>query len=176
MIPGPKPVPVNLRLLPPLSNTKAAPGALEEVRPPVEIPDCPGHLLPVAKSEWARITPVLADLGLISKMDRAALAVYCQAYGRWRQAERKIAEANAADPDGEAGLIGLTPSGYKQMSVWLQISNRAAEQMYKFLCEFGMTPSARSRVTPSDVQPFLPGFEPKDGAAPAAKNPGFGGL
>jgi hypothetical protein len=51
--------------------------------------------------------------------------VYCQAYGRWHDSERKIRELNKADPKGEAGLIGITPSGYQQMSVWLQISNRA---------------------------------------------------
>ena len=35
------------------------------------------------------------------------------------------------------------------MSAWLQISNRAVDQMHKFAVEFGMTPSARSRVQPN---------------------------
>lgn len=169
-------MPSNVHQLPTGGGRKAAAGGTDEVQPVVEIPACPGHLLPVAKVEWLRISPVLLELGLISKLDMAALAVYCQAYARWRQAERKIAQLNAADPEGEAGLIGTTPSGYKQMSTWLQISNRSVETMYKFLCEFGMTPSARSRVTPSDVQPFLPGFEPKSGAAPEAEKPGFARL
>jgi P27 family predicted phage terminase small subunit len=136
---------------------------LLEVRPPVEIPAHPTHLLPAAKKEWKRITPLLAELGLIAKIDMAALAVYCQAYGRWHDAERKIQALNKADPVALPGLATETPSGYTQMSVWLQISNRAVDQMHKMLCEFGMSPSARSRVTPSDVQLPLPGFE-KPGA------------
>lgn len=140
-------------------------GELLEVRPPIEIPACPTHLLPAAKKEWKRITPLLAELGLVAKIDMAALAVYCQAYGRWHDAERKIRELNKEDPVKLPGLVGVTPSGYTQMSVWLQISNRAVEQMHKMLCEFGMSPSARSRVTPSDVQLPLPGFEKPSAAA-----------
>lgn len=172
MKPGPKPVPSNVHRLRGNPSKLSSGELVDEVRPPVEIPKCPNHLLPEAKKEWRRIAPLLEELGLIAKIDAAALAVYCQAYGRWRQVERKIKELNDADPKGEAGLIGLTPSGYQQMSVWLQISNRSVEQMHKFLTEFGMSPSARSRVTPSDVQPFLPGMEPK----PAEVATGFRGL
>ena len=57
------------------------------------------------------------------------------------KAEKKLKE------EGEAQLIGVTPSGYQQLGVWLQISNRAVETMHKFLSEFGMTPSARNRVS-----------------------------
>jgi len=172
---GPKPLPSNVHRLRGNASKKSAGELLDEVRPPIEIPDCPGHLLPDARREWKRITPLLEDLGLIAKVDMAALAVYCQAYGRWRQVEKKIRELNHADPKGEAGLIGYTPSGYQQMSVWLQISNRAVETLHKFLCEFGMSPSARSRVTPSDVQPYLPGMEPKADGTTGAPT-GFAAL
>ncbi|MDZ7809187.1 MAG: phage terminase small subunit P27 family [Arhodomonas sp.] len=93
--------------------------------------------------EWDRLSGELRELGLISQIDRAAFAVYCQAYGRWVRAEERMAEL------GDEGLVETAPSGYRQMSVWLQISNRATDQMKSFLAEFGMTPSARSRVTPS---------------------------
>lgn len=155
---GPKPLPANVHMLRGNPSKLPLSQLMDEVRPPVEIPTCPRHLLPAARREWARISKELRMLGLVSQIDRAALAVYCQAYARWAQAEAKIAEMNGADEKGEAGLIGYTPSGYQQMSVWLQISNRAVEQMHKALCEFGMTPSARSRVTPSDPQIPLPGM------------------
>jgi phage terminase small subunit len=35
------------------------------------------------------------------------------------------------------------------------------EQMHKMLGEFGLSPSARARVQPQDVQLELPGLEPK---------------
>lgn len=140
---GPKPLPTNVHMLNGNRSKLSPSKLLDGVRPDVSIPDAPDHLLPAALEEWERITVELEKLGLVTEIDRAALAVYCQAYGRWVEAEQKLAENNGA------AMIDITPSGYKQQGVWLQISNRAVEQMHKFLAEFGMTPSARSRVTPS---------------------------
>lgn len=110
---------------------------------PVEIPEPPEHLDDGALTEWGRISHELFRLGLIAKVDRAALGVYCQAYSRWAHAEGKIKEK------GDDALIQSTGNGYQQIGVWLQISNRAVEQMKSFLAEFGMSPSARVKVNPS---------------------------
>jgi P27 family predicted phage terminase small subunit len=142
---GPKPKPTNLHVVGgnrsklPLNKLLDVDG----VHPVVEIPEPPSFLTPSAKVEWLRISVELEALGLISKLDMAALAVYCQAYARYVLAEEKLAEK------GDAAMVERTPSGYQQIGVWLQISNRSVEQMHKFLAEFGMTPSSRSRVTPS---------------------------
>ena len=144
---GPKPLPKNVHVL--NGNPSKLPrNALFDdcIRPRTEIPTPPDHLSPEALEEWNRISGELEALGLISQIDRAALSVYCQAYGRWVQCEKKLTEL------GEKGMVETTPSGYKQQGTWLQISNRAVEQMKSFLVEFGMTPSARSRVTPSSPQ------------------------
>lgn len=136
----------------------------ETVRPPVAIPSCPNHFSPEAKAEWLRITKHLKRLGLVTQIDRAALAGYCSAWGDYVWAEKRIAELNGGDATGEKGRVWDTPSGYKQISVPLQIRNRALEMMAKFLAEFGMSPAARSRVTASDPQIALPGMEkPQEG-------------
>ena len=90
-------------------------------------------------------------LGLISQIDRAALAAYCSAWAEVVTCERKIKALNAEDAGGSAGLVSVTPSGYEQMSVWVQIRNRAYDRMMKFAAEFGLSPSARSRVTASKI-------------------------
>ncbi len=143
---GPKPLPKNVHVLNGNRSKLALNQLLDGVHPVVEIPEAPAHLSVIAKTEWVRITAELEPLGLITKLDMAALAVYCQAYGRYVHAEEKLAAL------GDEGLIGKTPSGYQQIGVWLQISNRAVEQMHKFLAEFGLSPSARSRVTPSQIR------------------------
>lgn len=148
--PGVKPLPSNVhRLNGNQSKLSAAElKGRDAVLPVTSIPDAPSHLTESAKAEWDRVTPVLKKLGLITDLDMAALAAYCQAYGRWHEAETKIKEL------GDKGLVETTPSGYKQMSVLLQVSNRAVDQMHKFMTEFGMTPSNRTSVTPSP-QPDL---------------------
>jgi phage terminase small subunit len=42
-------------------------------------PTCPRHLSREAKVEWRRITRELKHLGLLTKIDRAALAIYVRA-------------------------------------------------------------------------------------------------
>lgn len=131
------------------------------VNPEVEIPNCPDHLVDEAKIEYERVSKELEKLGLISKIDRAALVAYCSAWAETVFCEKKIAALNANDPENEAGLVGYTPNGYKQTSVWVQIRNRAYERMGKFMTEFGMSPSSRTKATPSENnQLSLPGMEP----------------
>ena len=101
-------------------------------------PRCPPHLSAEGKREWKRIVPELASLGLLTLVDRAALALYCQAWARWVDAEKKLEEF---------GNLVKTPSGFAQQSPYLAIANKAMEQMGKFLAEFGMSPASRTRVT-----------------------------
>ena len=140
---GRKPLPTNIHKL--QGNRSKLPKESLETSflPETEIPPCPMHLGAAAKKEWKRITPKLKDLGVISQIDMAALAAYCNAYGRWVDSEKILKSM------GSSGLIHETDTGYQQMSVYLQISNRAVEQMFKFLTEFGMSPSSRTRIKPS---------------------------
>jgi P27 family predicted phage terminase small subunit len=105
--------------------------------PPEGTPDCPEHLSDEAKAEWHRLVDTLVDMGVISIVDRAVLAAYCQAYGRWVEAEEKLKETP---------LLFKTPSGYVQQSPWLNIANRQMELMGRYMAEIGLTPASRSRV------------------------------
>ena len=89
------------------------------------------------KREWRRIVPLLIDLGLYTDLDYAALAMYCQAYGRWVQAERTLAKQD---------LILTGAEGGTYQNPMLHVANKAWEQMRKILAEFGLTPSSRSRL------------------------------
>lgn len=168
---GPKPLPANVHLLRGNASKKAIGSLLDDVvRPPVEAPECPEHLEGEARAEWERIVPHLVALGLISKIDRAALAGYCDAWGEYVWACERVKALNAEDPSGERGRILSTPAGYKQISVAQQIRNRALDQCKQFLALFGMSPADRSRVTQSDPQLGLPGVGDKPRAG------GWGGF
>ena len=133
---GRKPTPTALKLL--HGNPGHRPIRGEEPKPPASQPTCPAHLSPTAKAEWKRLAQSLNGIGLLTQADRAAFAAYCQAYGRWVEAERKLAETP---------VILKTPSGYVQASPWLAIANKQLELMAKFMAEIGLTPSARSRLS-----------------------------
>lgn len=167
MKPGPAPLPANVHRMNNNPSKKSAGELKDELKPDVCLPDPPAHLLPEAKVEWVRLGPEMIRLGLITQLDRAEFASYCQHWARWVQAETKLKEL------GDSGLIDTTPSGYKQMGVWLQISHRAADGMHKSAREFGMTPSARTgftgRLTPQ--MPLFPDANPQTGAEAKPANP-----
>jgi len=85
----------------------------------------------------------LYNLGLLTRIDRAALAGYCQAWGRWVKAEKKITEKGEV-VYGVNGTLKATP--------WMAIAKNAKEEMRKFLIEFGMTPSSRSKVQAAEME------------------------
>lgn len=109
-----------------------------EPKPDREIPECPVHLDLEARNEWARITPELLRCGLLTLIDRATLASYCQAWSRWADAELNLQRF---------GAVIKTAKGYPIQNPYLGISNTAQDIMRKCSAEFGMTPSSRSRIT-----------------------------
>jgi P27 family predicted phage terminase small subunit len=134
-MPGRRPKPSALKKL------EGNPGkrAINQNEPkPTGIPNCPRHLSDEAKAEWKRIARELAAIGLLTSVDRAALAAYCSAYGRWVEAERGLQKS--------AALIVKSPSGQPMQNPFVGVINTAFDQMRKFLIEFGMTPSSRSRL------------------------------
>jgi hypothetical protein len=73
------------------------------------------------------------------------LAAYCQAWGRWVEAEEKLRETPT---------MVRTPSGYVQQNPWLPVANKQLEIMSRYMAELGLTPASRSRVKAlSDAAP-----------------------
>jgi P27 family predicted phage terminase small subunit len=132
---GRKPAPTSLRRLNGNPGKRGYNHA--EPVPPEGLPDCPPHLTEVAKDEWARIAGALYDMGVLTLVDRAALAAYCQAYARWVEAEVRLKETP---------VMLKTPSGYVQQSPWLSVANKQMELMVRYMSELGITPVSRSRV------------------------------
>jgi len=116
-----------------------------EPKPRPAVPYCPSHLSKEAKKEWHRIVPELAAVGLITRIDRAALAMYCEAWGRWLEAEEALRKY---------GVMVKSPSGFPMQSPYLAVANKSMEQMRGLLTEFGMSPASRARISvqePSDA-------------------------
>lgn len=130
---GPAPKPTELRLIhKPISKKKSF-----EPKPEQKTPKCPAWLDKEAKAEWRRVAPHLKSLNLITIVDGTALAAYCQAYSRWRQAEEALTKH---------GTVFKTPNGYIQQLPQVAIAQKYARIVRDFLHEFGLSPSARVRL------------------------------
>jgi P27 family predicted phage terminase small subunit len=113
-----------------------------EPTPPSGLPDCPSHLDDEARAEWFRTAKVLSDMGLLTRADRTALAAYCTVYSRWVQAEAQVRKFGA--------IVKSPEKGFPMKSPYLSVADQALEAMRKFMVEFGLTPSSRSRIRVPD--------------------------
>ena len=136
---GRKPKPTNLKVLE--GNPGQRPLNDNEPKPDKKAPTCPAWLEPEAKKEWRRMSKQLEQLGLLTELDRAAFAAYCQAYARWKEAEEFITKH---------GSMIRTPNGYLQQVPQVSIAQTNQKLMLKYCAEFGRTPSSRSRTIASD--------------------------
>lgn len=160
---GPKPLPANVRAFTGTAHRPLRAADLADgVHPVVGLPPMPKHLAAEARKEWKRITPELLELGLLTRIDGAALELYCRAYGRLQQVERALtaraAAAVQAGGDVTDALFMQTPTGFVRESILSRMAADLSQQVDRYLASFGMSPSARSRVTASrnDSQYRLP--------------------
>jgi P27 family predicted phage terminase small subunit len=134
---GKKPKPTALKLL------EGNPGKRrlnsQEPRVAVSMPKPPKHLTQGALNEWKRVAKILHAVGVLSVIDRAVLAGYCQSYARWAEAEQKLKDH---------GLLikSKSPNNFPMQSPYLAIANKALAQMMSLAAELGLTPSSRVRI------------------------------
>lgn len=145
-MPGPAPAPTKLKEL------RGNPGKrvlnANEPQPRVAKVTCPRWLPLVAKREWRRVAPELVRLGLLTVADRAALAAYCEAWAEAIMAHETLQRD---------GYTFTTAKGYTGVHPMVAIKNKALLRMRAFASEFGLTPSARSRLSvepPKAADPF----------------------
>lgn len=112
---------------------------LSEPKPPEGIPEMPEHLDDEAQREWNRISAALNSLGLLTTVDRAALAAYCVAWSMWVRAEKEMQQHSIVDMS----------QGVPRLSPWWSVAKDSLDRMRAFLIEFGLSPASRSRIVGS---------------------------
>lgn len=136
---GRKPTPTAIKLLE--GNPGKRPLNANEPKPEKKAPSCPKWLEPEAKKEWRRLAKQMEQIGILTQVDMAAFAGYCQAYARWKEAEEFITQH---------GTIVRTPSGYWQQVPQVSIAQTYLKLMNRFAEQFGLTPASRSRIIAAD--------------------------
>lgn len=141
---APTPVPTALKEL------RGNPGkrALNKAEPKPELgrPACPAFLDRDARAEWRRIVPELEAVGLLTRVDRVALAAYCQSYSRWKQAEEVLSEGGLSLELKKVNRMGHEYVYGAMPRPEVGISQRERMLLKSFLVEFGLTPASRSRI------------------------------
>lgn len=162
---GRKPRPTHLKVIEGERNKDRI--NLDEPKFEPNVPTCPRHLSKEARREWRRLATGLFRMGMLTDVDRGVFAAYCQAWGRWVEAENEIAKSGPVlravlrnkdgnvikDEDGNP-----VPGGYYQ-NPFLAVANRAWSNMVKAAAEMGISPSSRSRIVVSKPSGKRKGIE-----------------
>lgn len=137
---GRPPIPTQLKVVRGNPGRRPLPEQ-EIVAPPAEDLSAPAWLSENARKYWDDLAPMMRDCGLLTEIDKTAFEGLCDAYARWREASEMLAKTPM--------IVKAPTSGYLMPNPMIAITNTAFSQLRAMLTEFGMTPSARSRVTAS---------------------------
>jgi P27 family predicted phage terminase small subunit len=148
---GRRPKPTRLRVIE--GNRGKRPVNQAEAKPAATVPRPPRHfskrgrelaqegqqLALEATREYHRVSRQLSKLGLLTDIDGALLALYCDAYARWVVASRGLQKHGLLVKAGRSDR-GPVKSPYATLV------DHAFDRMVKIATEFGMSPSSRSRI------------------------------
>jgi P27 family predicted phage terminase small subunit len=85
----------------------------------------------------------LHTLGILTRIDRAVLAAYCQTWSRWVKLEAIVQRVGETILDKDTGRLYTNP--------YLTALNQALRQMLSFGSELGLTPASRTRLSVSPL-------------------------
>ncbi len=136
---GPAPKPTSLKLL--SGNAGHRPLNFDEPRPPKSSGQRPPWLKGEARKKWDVMYPLLCEMRIFTAADELALSMLCETYAEWRAARTVIARKK---PTYES----VTKSGDRIIRARpeVRIGADAACRLRALLLEFGLSPSARSRI------------------------------
>ena len=132
---GKRPKPTALKLL--TGNPGKRPYNEHELKPTVAIPRAPSEISDRARVEWYKLAHQLADAGLVTELDKMALAGLVTSYVRWLEAQEGLVKT---------GLLIQGKDRVPVLNPLLRVSRDAQIEYTRLLGEFGLTPSSRSRL------------------------------
>lgn len=134
---GPAPKPTVVKILQGNPGKRALPKG-EPVPAAGKMPAAPRWMSLEAKREWRRIAPRLHKVGLLTEVDGLSLAMLCEAFAQYVEAKVVVERE---------GMLAMSDKGNTYQHPAVSLMTGARSEMLKWAREFGMTPSARSRIS-----------------------------
>jgi len=127
------------------------PPRTDEPKPPAAIPKCPRHLDKEAKKEWRRMVKELEPLGVLTRLDKAVLARYCQ--GSSKLAALKEELNTIKNPELESNSLTVRAEQYRiDYQRWNQARIETAKGLFK-------TEGGKLKKMGNDLPPKLEGVK-----------------
>lgn len=137
---GRKPKPTHLKLVQGNPGKRAL--NKSEPKPRRERPSPPAHVSDKARETWGYVAAILDDMGVLTATDALALEVLCEAYSDFLGARSELNQFGSNYYETTNATGGVMHRAHPAVAVMQDADRR----IKAWLAEFGMTPSARSRV------------------------------
>jgi len=115
----------------------------KEPKPQIDLAKPPSELSLAAKRIWRDYGKQLVDLGLMTRIDEATFAAFCQTYARWLEVNTYLRDAPLLLESAKGGL---------EINPAIKLLDQLQTAMMKAAGEFGLSPSSRSKVTTNTVR------------------------
>lgn len=162
-----------------------------EPKSPQGLGSPPAWFGPLEIEAWADLKARLDEMGVSTRADEQAVALYCSHYANWRQATEALKRDGLTITD-ETTTEMTTRNGTRtttrsttRVHPMIKVANEATRQMHRLLSQMGMTPASRAglHVQPApEDDPLLaffanrpPRLPPPPERKPRPKPPGKGG-
>ncbi|MBX3322233.1 MAG: phage terminase small subunit P27 family [Phycisphaeraceae bacterium] len=136
---GPRPTPTPILKL---RGSRLADLNRNEPQPREGLPDAPAWLEDEALDVWHQLVPQLDEMGVLTAIDGMALARYCTLWVQWVRAAMFVNRHGTTYPlkDGNGNIKCFAQ--FPEVA----IVNKLSLALSRLEAEFGLTPSARTRI------------------------------
>lgn len=117
----------------------------DEPKPPEEMPPCPEHLDEDARREWERAGKILESIGLMTGLDMAVLAGYCQSWSEYVKATVEVQKR---------GTVLRRRDGSPMLNPYLRVAREAYERWMKAGALLGFNPTSRAALKVERPKPI----------------------
>jgi P27 family predicted phage terminase small subunit len=149
----------------PIPRMKVIAGSVKPSRAavfPEGTPRRPEWLSRAAATEWTRIVPELEAAGLLSLVDRAALAAYCQAWAELQETTKIIEAEGRIYKEPIQSAAGKIVGHKLKAHPVVRLQRDAFNRVRQYVLEFGFTPAARARISTAGGSSPKAAMEPED--------------
>jgi len=143
-MPGPPPIPNAIKRATGNPGERALPDPEDEPTPPPGDTDMPAWLAdrPYAVEAWEHYAPLADAMGVLTTADVGALALLCAAFADYRDAWA-IVQDEGATYERISDRGGVSQAAHPAVAQMADAWRRASAM----LAQFGLTPSARNKVS-----------------------------
>lgn len=115
----------------------------KEPKPLVDLGKPPPELSLPAKRIWHKYGKQLRELGVMTRIDEASFAAFCQTYARWLEVNTYLRDAPLLLENAKGGLA-INPA--------LKLLDTLQTALMRVAGDFGLSPSSRSKITTNIVR------------------------